>query len=461
MARLESAFAEFISNIEPSEKEKKFAQDAHLPIREYLENDGLFKEYFESSFLYGSYKRNTATGNIKDIDIIVLTHFNPEETTPETALTLLKEALGRYYETPNNEEYQTRSIRVNNPLPDENTGMTLDVIPAIALGGEEDPILVPDRELQKWKKSNPKAHLKSISELNAEDYSNSMLVPLVKMMRWWWTFQAKQRKPEEEKVRPKGFWLECLVAQLFDRTKTSWAEHFVAVLEAISENYTQNSGVPALPDPGLPGISISTGMNQEEFNFFLQVVDESLAMAKQALNETDESQSLLAWAEIFGDFFPLESKTILVSGLALGDTSHAQQPPWPRDIKYRVEITKCIVQRGFLKNREIKPGGVITNAHSIQYVAQTSRIPEPYEVRWQVVNTGQHAKDVGGLRGGFDDPKNPLRPLRQTETTLYTGKHFVKCFIIQNNYLVAESKPFFIKVFNIKRSGYRGIRRKG
>lgn len=460
MATLESTFDDFLSKIEPSKKAKEYAQDAHTPIRVHLEKDEEFKEYFQSSFLYGSYRRNTAIGNIKDVDIVVLTDFDPDTVAPDVALQTLKEAIGRYYKLPDNEELQSRSVRVNDPLPDEKTEMTLDIIPAIPLGGEDDPILVPDREIQEWKQSNPKAHLRRVSELNAVEYSDGRFVPLVKMMRWWWSFQSKQRKPEEEKVRPKGFWLECLTGEVFDPSKETWAEHFVSVLEAISQRYKPNTGVPALNDPGLPGVPISTGMSQEEFNFFLEVVDETLVLAKGALAETDEAQSLLGWGEIFGDYFPIETSAgTKQEVLALGDTSHEQTPPWPRNVVYSVNITKCMVKSGFLSNREIVSGGTLTNGHGIEYHAQTN-VPEPYEVYWQVVNTGPHAQSDSALRGGFDNPKNPHKPLRQAESSSYTGKHWIRCFIVKNGYLVAESNRFYINVFNVKRSGYRGPRRR-
>jgi hypothetical protein len=67
------------------------------------------------------------------------------------------------------------------------------------------------------------------------------------------------------------------------------------------------------------------------------------------------------------------------------------------------------------------------------------------------VNTGDHVESLrkrDQLRGGFDDPKNSTKPLEQIENSLYTGKHWIQCFIIKGNTLVAESKPFFVNVFN-------------
>src|SRR4030066_843010 len=148
MTKLNSLFEQFLSKTEPDKKAIKYAHSAHEPVRDFLEDDEDFGEYFEDSFLYGSYKRHTAVGDIKDIDIVVLTSFDPdnEEDTPQKVLRQLKSALARYYKDPENPEYQRRSIRINRPLPNKNTELTLDIIPASAVSGNDEPLKVPDQE---------------------------------------------------------------------------------------------------------------------------------------------------------------------------------------------------------------------------------------------------------------------------------------------------------------------------
>src|SRR3990172_422422 len=135
MAALNEAFKTFISNINHDKVAAKYAQNAHKPVREFLENDEEFGDYVENTFLYGSYRRSTAVGDIKDVDIVVVTNFDRnEESTPRKALRKLKDALARYYKDPENPNYQRRSIRIDDPLPDKkDVEMTLDIIPAIAI----------------------------------------------------------------------------------------------------------------------------------------------------------------------------------------------------------------------------------------------------------------------------------------------------------------------------------------
>ena len=304
MSKLESKFEELLHNIEPDESAVKYAKKAHEPIRAHLSADKEFKDCFVDSFLYGSYRRHTAIDNIKDVDIVILTNFT-EKDKPNEVLKKLKAALARYYKDPENPEYQRRSIRINDPLPDSDTEMTLDIIPAIIITDDEAPLKVPDREVGEWIWSHPKGHIEHSSALNAEDYSDGRFVPLVKIMKWWWQYQCEQNQPNVKRPKPKGFWLESLTAENFDRTKDNYAEHFIVVLQNIYLKYKDQKNVPELKDPGLENETIKTSMNKTEFSKFMKVLKGSLDLALSALALDDDAESSEEWRKIFGPKFPL------------------------------------------------------------------------------------------------------------------------------------------------------------
>lgn len=462
MTKLDTLFSKFLSNIEPNEKAVAYAVEAHKPLREYLGSDATFGQYFVNSFLYGSYKRHTAVDTIKDVDIVILTNFNPEseEHTPDKVLRKLKSTLARYYKDPENPEYQRRSIRIDEPLPDQDDcEMTLDIIPAVALNGEDEPLLVPDREVKQWIKSHPKGHIKYSSELNRDN--EERFVPLVKIMKWWWKYQCEVRQPKVARPKPKGFWVETLTGLHFDPAQHFYTDHFIALLENVSKKYTDKGEVPVLTDPGLPGELVKTNMDLGEFEVFMQAVNESLELAVKARDETDNLKSSEIWREIFGkEKFPLyseETKEAKTLSLPLGDYSHAIQPIWQElGSRYSVSIraTICDPETGkFL--RELRNDGEILEPNQlIKFFAQTD-VPGNYEIYWQVVNTGKHAKQAGALRGerffkGLQKDRvteNPDQKINY-ETTKYTGKHWIQCFIVQRGKIIAKSDRFFVNVFN-------------
>ena len=107
---------------------------------------------------------------------------------------------------------------------------------------------------------------------------------------------------------------------------------------------------------------------------------------------------------------------------------------------------------------EIPPGGInsdgrrLPNDWYLKYKAKT-KVSLPYSVKWQVVNTGAHAVNEGGLRGGFLMQNFPVTNFPSDhfgkwESTKYTGKHWIECFIIKDSICVARSGKFFVNVTN-------------
>lgn len=307
MASLNSSFEELLGKIEPNGKIQQYAQKAHVSLTDHLKSDREFGEFVENSFLYGSYKRHTAVGDIEDIDICLITNFknNDSSLKPIEVLKNLKASISNFYELENNTEIQRKSVKVKDALPDNpSVEISLDVLPAIAPYGEDGVLLVPDKELETWVKSDPKAHLAYATNLNSPENSSGRYIPLVKLMKWWWKYQKEERWPGE-KHKPKGFWVECLTGLFFSPNKENWGESFIAVLEGIENSYGNASDVPALPDPGLPGESIKTKMTYEDFQDFIEVVKNSLDLARHAYSENDSFLSSKLWQSIFGDKFPL------------------------------------------------------------------------------------------------------------------------------------------------------------
>ena len=70
-----------------------------------------------------------------------------------------------------------------------------------------------------------------------------------------------------------------------------------------------------------------------------------------------------------------------------------------------------------------------------------------YEVFWQVVNTGRHAESESGGRGDVFKSKYS-NPLVHWEYSLYTGRHWIECFIVKDDVCVARSGRFYVNIRN-------------
>lgn len=339
MQKMSKYFDALRSAVEPDEKYKKEAQKADDPVREHLETHKSFARHHVSTFLYGSYRRHTAEGNIKDVDIVVVTNFTTRDK-PVAVLDNLKDSLAELYDEPDLAD-QCRSIRVDRPLPDvPDSELTLDVIPAIYQNKPGGPLWVPDRDKEIWVPSHPQGHIDRASELNARSHQERAFVRLAKMMKWWWKYQhgLKQAGEEAHKRKPKGFWIEVMTGQYTDLSKESYPELIVYLLgNAFNrfKSFRSDGRIPTLDDPGLSGQKIKTSITEDEFALFLDTVEESLGWAALALNASTEEKAAEYWQKLFGEKFPsaenLKKNESLLSSAAMpGGLSFPNKPVQPR-----------------------------------------------------------------------------------------------------------------------------------
>lgn len=127
--------------------------------------------------------------------------------------------------------------------------------------------------------------------------------------------------------------------------------------------------------------------------------------------------------------------------------THKKPAPWQHVRGGTVAIAESVVSRsGFRTRRFYHDGAPLPKGASLLFKAVTD-VPWPYDVHWQVVNTGPEAAAVqGGLRGGFDAGTVDRGSIVRQESTSYSGTHTIECFIVKNGYLVARSGAFIVNI---------------
>ncbi len=131
---------------------------------------------------------------------------------------------------------------------------------------------------------------------------------------------------------------------------------------------------------------------------------------------------------------------------ALGSTTHCVPPTWPLVLHYQVSI-KGTVYPGSPRSKAtwaMSQRPVPRNVW-LKFDAKTN-VSEPYEVRWQIVNTGRDAILAGGLRGNeFEESNGSTKHIRW-ERTEYRGTHWIEAFIIRNGVCLARSEAFKVRI---------------
>jgi hypothetical protein len=130
---------------------------------------------------------------------------------------------------------------------------------------------------------------------------------------------------------------------------------------------------------------------------------------------------------------------------ALASISHVEPPKWPQRRMYNCSVSGYV----YRKERRKRPLWALSDdrpvakGYGLRFLAQTDA-PPPFEVEWQITNTGREALDVGGLRGHFYPSDDGSRG--RWESTSYAGTHWVEAFIVKNGVCVARSGPKYVKI---------------
>jgi len=139
-----------------------------------------------------------------------------------------------------------------------------------------------------------------------------------------------------------------------------------------------------------------------------------------------------------------KTSTAIISVPAIGDVSHRQSAPWTRHLQYKATVQTSVHKRKGSKVLWYLSNGIIPKKVWLKFELRTNT-PPPYEIVWQVVNTGTEAAQAGQLRGTFERGGGSHDRFRW-ETTAYRGTHWVEGFVIKNGVLIANTGVVLVKV---------------
>ncbi|MBD2097406.1 hypothetical protein H6F90_20110 [Trichocoleus sp. FACHB-591] len=436
-----SYFRRYLCAIQPTRSSRERAVQLHTTLTKRLSSDRHFKDWYHSSFLYGSYRRNTAIQPIKDVDVCVVLNINPNEHQPEAVVRRIRRALER-----NNYDAKTalqrRSVRV------DMSRTTLDVVPVIAPNGLDQPLLIPDRPLKKWVDTHPKGHLAAATRINQE--CNKRYIPLVKIVKAWYRYQMRTLRNIEQ-PKPKGFTLEALVATYQDSDAPSYAEAFVNFLNNLHRDCGAsliNGVFPTVDDPGLPGQTLKVRFTEDEAKQFGEVIRINLDAAHTALGKEQGSISecAVAWNHIFGPNFPTEPTSLLkTAGFKVeqgtkGDETEDEEIAEIEllsasslgKLKIKAELAyEC--EGPILQNHPSGSRALAKNMWLRFSIIETT-VSLPYEIRWIVKNHGSEAREAQDF-GHMTTGKTV-----QWKHTKYRGSHTMTCELHRNGVLLARAK---------------------
>lgn len=437
--------------IEPKLENAKIQRE-HERVRGILVQ--IFGEDLANHFLIGSYKRNILTKRLKkgekyDVDIMIV--FNKNKYTSKDLPELLNETYAAALTVQKiiNEEDEKQSIqevRIQKTsigiLYDDN--FKIDLVPAVEIqNGAKYRIY--DTRNKKTVVTNPQKHNEIITVAN--DYTEGNLVPLIKLIKRW----------KEENCRDtfKSFHLSSIAIDHFASNKIP--SYIVGLRDFFEQAHIVTSKSEKVIDPANSNNDISSYLDEEEIReFAIKEIVYALNTTQQVIDAVTNGKDEVAIQTLGKLYSHFKRKETKYSDIELDDFSHRAVPPWKMNLtdNDNLQVTAKLyfgrqnVNFWVPLKDLISDGPDIYDDFRIKYQANTVLIEKPYDIYWQIVNTGEHARGVGGLRGKIFEPCD--EPKIKRERTEYTGKHWVECFVVRGDTCVAR-KMFFINVKNRRR----------
>jgi hypothetical protein len=222
-------------------------------------------------------------------------------------------------------------------------------------------------------------------------------------------------------------------------------------------------------NPVLASETFNRHWDQDKYTNFRDRIHTYREWIDDAYDEQDRDESIRKWRRVFGEDFAageaLEkgARVTVVAGLAetsaalvervrtVGRRALATFPrrlPHVDALPWRTQGQQAIDIRATVSGVPFESADILQKSRSLQFQAHVpAGLPNGFEIKWRVVNTGEEAAKARGLRGKFYSSDREHR-LRRTESTAYTGVHWVEAFIIntRNQTCVGRSERFFVVI---------------
>lgn len=349
----------------------------------------------------------------------------------------------------------------------------LDVLPTIPDADHSGAgILVTDTELARWQFSNPLGYaewfyerMRTVVEEARQSLAKAHHVDIQDVPEW------TVRTPLQRAVqvlkrhrdiyfqkdldrRPVSIILTTLAGQTY-QNEPDLAVALVRIIEGMDEHIEDRSGKWWIPNPAHTGENFADKWNEkpalrDAFLRWRDQVHEDMEGILHVANQRDAS--LLLEKSLHGRtvlapataVVPVAIPTAIPGAIPdVGSLAHREKPRWQLNEVYECSASAQVS----LKSGGGRPrfGVPRVPKHAALEFHATTNAPPPYQIFWQITNTGDEARRANSLRGGFE-PGKGLRGESKSESTLYHGTHLAQAFVVKDDRLVARSREVRVRI---------------
>ncbi|MHA6779631.1 CBASS oligonucleotide cyclase [Pseudonocardia saturnea] len=290
MLTVSEAFDKFSGRLEITETEEKAASRRQQDIRALLGDTFAI----DDDFLTGSYRRETKTKPLRDVDImIVLADRDYLDRHPRNVLTDVEAALAPKYGQ-NRVEPDRRAVRVDFDVVGDVTGLdvvSFDVVPAFA---DDVNYLIPDDVLGEWISTNPKVHAEKATAAN-QAFAKQWK-PLVKMIKSW---NGQHGNPIDPSFLIEVMALDIMTGPWGSDRPRELRQFFATAHDRIDERWRDPAGL----GPDVSDTLHDTPGALDAARTALRAAEQACTQAIQLQRSGRIGEALDTWQGLFGSAF--------------------------------------------------------------------------------------------------------------------------------------------------------------
>ncbi len=417
-------FKDFLSNIKISDDKAATISYRYGRITKALNEKFRNTESKTANTLQvGSYGRYTGIKGISDLDMLYILPASKwgdydKSGGQSKLLQDTKDAISK--------TYSSSDIKIDRCVVTVNFADShIDVQPVFEV--EDQNYKYPDTYGDGcWKITKPRKEMDAMVEFN--DNKNRNLRRLCKMGRSW---------KNKHGVCMGGLLIDTLAYNFLKSTSYYDEKSFAYYDEMCRDFFKYLYDQPK--DQAEYG-ALGSKQRVKVKKSFRRKAKKAYELSEDAINAASDKTKHNKWRDVFGNDFPKyvnEEKEAVSLNSSYRNTEEFIESKYPIDIRYDLKIDCEVKQNGYrdglLREFLSKKIRLMPNK-SLRFYIEKIDVPPPYVIKWKVTNRGEQAIKRDCIRGQIVDQNSS----EKTETTSFKGSHFVECYVIKDNIVVAR-----------------------
>lgn len=374
----------------------------------------------------GSFGRKTGINGISDLDMLYFMPKGKWDTYKDgNQLKLLQDTKNAI-----KARYPTTTVKVDRLVVTVTyTNFHVEVQPVFEQ--DDGSYKYPDtRNGGSWKITKPREEM---AEMAAKDVTkNSNLKRLCKMARSWRNTHGMEM----------GGLLVDTLAYNFLSATTEYDQRSFLYYDWLSRDFFKF--LSELPDQdyyAAPGSRQRVKVRRK----FQKKSKKAYQLCLEAIAAGGQKDVNHKWRRVYGRTFPrakeeLAEMAAQKSASFWRNTEEFIDDKYPVDIRYTLRLNCEVRQNGYQMHllREMLASKMpLLASKKLEFWVERITVPQPYEIKWKVLNRGEVAQRRDCIRGQIWPDGGRMH---KTETTNFRGDHVVECYAIKDGVVVAKDR---------------------